>query len=153
MTTILMACGLPLLTAAGIVVIAVVLNRVVRRLSLSAGLLAGHGVVVLGTVIPSLFGKGGGEFPFDDIYIPYFVYPGLMPAHVNSQVSHILWPWLHTTVGYHEGSYLCIVLIPALLTAVLGGVFWVLIGRALEKMRTANQAVHAISASAPQHDG
>ena len=152
MTALILANLMPLVIAAGVVAAAIGLRRLNRRLSMSTILIAVHGVTVLATVVPSFFGMGGGEFPFDDIYIPYFVYPGPMLAYVNSQISHLFWPWLQTAAGYHEGSYLCIVAIPALLNILLGSLFWMLAGRLFErgmKMGAANKALHATSEPAP----
>jgi hypothetical protein len=131
-TVLMLAFLMPMAVAAGVVAAAFGLRRLSHRLSIPASLVAAHGVAVLVTMVPSVFGKGGGEFPYDDIYIPYFLYPGVMFAYLNSRFSHLLWPWLQTAAGYHEGSYLCIVAIPAMLTALMGSLFWMMAGRVVE---------------------
>ena len=91
-------------------------------------LLTIHLLLVVVTVTPSFFGKGGGEPPFDDVYFPFVLYPGPFVHVAERFLAHLAWPWLNQHVAYHAASYICIVAIPALLTALIGGMLWFIVG-------------------------
>ena len=142
---------IPMAIAAGMIVACLSLCRAARWMKIPTALVALHEMVVAATVVPSLLGVGYGEFPFDDQYMPFFLYPGALLGYANSRVADLAWPWLEGKAGYHLGSYLCIVAIPALLTALIGAVAWLLVGRLLQstiRKRSSNQVLHGIAAGA-----
>lgn len=142
---------IPMAIAAAMIVACLSICRAARWIRIPTALVALHEVIVAATVVPSLFGLGGGEFPFDDRYIPFFLYPGPLLNYANTRVAYLVWPWLEGKVGYHQGSYLCIVAIPALLTALTGAIAWMLVGRLLQsaiRKRSSNQVLPGIIAAA-----
>lgn len=130
--------------------------RVAPRIRMPTALVGVHVVVVVATVIPSLFGVGGGPFPYDDQYIPFFLYPGVLLDYANGRFAYLFWPWLQDKVGYHQACYLTIVAIPALLTALAGAAAWLLVARLLQRRlqkQSADQAPHSVIPTAPDNGG
>lgn len=89
--------------------------RVAPRIRMPTALVGVHVVVVVATVIPSLFGVGG--VPYEPLYIPFLLYPGVLLDFANGRFANLFWPWLQDKVGFEHACYLTIVAIPALLTA------------------------------------
>jgi hypothetical protein len=109
------------------------LFRLSRRLDPRWTLPAANILLVLLTVMPSFFGEGGGEVPFDDVYFPFLLYPGPLIGAVEFRLGGLVWPWMNNHAGYRPGSYICIVVIPAVLTAVLGALFWFVVARLVSR--------------------
>ena len=113
-----------------------------------------HVVVVVATIIPSLFGVGG--VPFEPLYIPFLLYPGVLLDFANGRFAYLFWPWLQDKVGFHQACYLTIVGIPASLTLLAGAAAWMLVARLLQrrlKKPSADQAPHSMIPGAPENGG
>ena len=130
----IVAFVIPVLVAVCMVFASLVVSRVSRQARIPYVLLALHGIFVVATVVPSLFGRGGLDFPYEDVYGPFFLYPGVIFAYVNIRVATLFQLWLVGKVGDVVGGYLCIVAIPAFLTTVIGAVFWMISGRLVERV-------------------
>jgi len=140
MIIFLFAVLIPVFVAAALAFGGAALCRAVPKLDAGWTFAGLHTLLVLLLVAPSFFGIGGGEFPFDDLYMPFFLYPGVLMYYAEGQLAHFAWPWLREHIGYHQGSYICIVLIPAVLTALFGGAFWSVIGKSLARWMPGRRA-------------
>jgi len=128
--------------------------RVAPRIRMPTALVGVHVVVVVATVIPSLFGVGG--VPYEPLYIPFLLYPGVLLDFANGRFANLFWPWLQDKVGFEHACYLTIVAIPALLTALAGAAAWLLVAQLLQRRlqkQSADQAPHSVIPTAPDNGG
>ncbi len=100
-----------------------------RRLTLPVKLVVVHTFIILvsmalyptGIFIPSI--------PYDNVYMIYYLVPGIHIYMIGVQISHQLFPWLLTKMSQHSASVLCIVFIPGVVGIFVGGLQWYFIGK------------------------
>ena len=75
------------------------------------------------------------DSPYGDVYLPYFVVPGL---HINIPANRffggVAFPWLLGFMGSFPASILCLIVGPGLVGLLVGGVQWYLIGAAWDRV-------------------
>lgn len=99
-----------------------------------AGLHSGATGLVL---VPAIFGKGFPDIPFDDVYMPFMIYPGWpVWALCDILMTEPLKTWLFSSFSPHVASFIGIVWIPAVATALFGSPLWFLVGSRIERIRT-----------------
>jgi hypothetical protein len=103
------------------------------RLSLPASLVITHTTLLLICVALLPTGILFVDPPFDDLYLGYFLYPGIHIYLLSGPVVKLLNPFLYH-LGYW-GAVLAGLIIPGLIGVVVGGAQWYLIGKVIEWLR------------------
>ena len=105
-------------------------------LSLAFSLVLSHTCLLL--ICAALFPTGifFAPPPVDDLYGGYFLFPGVHLYLLAGKIIEPLQPFVGRIMPDYWGAILDIVILPGLVCAILGGVQWYLIGKAVERFRT-----------------
>jgi hypothetical protein len=104
------------------------------RLSLPVSLVVSHTALLVFCVTLCPTGIFFMDRPFDDLYLGFYLFPGMYLYVVAGQ---ILYPFqsLFLRLPGFWGAVLYLLIFPAILCIILGGAQWYLIGKVVEKIR------------------
>ena len=105
------------------------------RLSLPLSLAVSHTILLLICVALCPTGIFFGEPPVDDLYLGYYLFPGVHLYFVAGKIIEPLEPLVGRLLPDFWGSILYLVILPGFVCAVLGGAQWYLIGKLVERVR------------------
>jgi hypothetical protein len=104
------------------------------RLSLPVSLVISHTALLI--LCAALAPTGGffGDPPFDDLYLGYYLFPGIHLYFLAGQIVRLLEP-LCQHMSDWWGAVFYIVVFPGVVCIILGGAQWFLIGKAVQWIR------------------
>ena len=119
---------IPLMVAGAIMIAGIGICAKWPRAQLSWTLAGLHATVVGLVFLPAVFGKGFPDIPFDDLYMPFMIYPGWPVWALCGILSHSLLNWLFSNFSPHTASVIGLIWIPATFALLLGGSLWFFVG-------------------------
>jgi hypothetical protein len=108
-------------------------RRFAKHLSFPVALVMVHSAVILFCIALYPTDIFVPDIPFDDVYIPFLFFPGILVYWIGQQAADLVWPWLQGEMSFHSASIMCIIFIPGLVGLVFGGVQWYFIGLLIKR--------------------
>ncbi|HVM62489.1 MAG TPA: hypothetical protein VMV72_16640 [Verrucomicrobiae bacterium] len=124
----------PLIIAGAIALVGLITKALCPRARFCWTLTGLHSVATGFALLPSAFGKGFPDIPFDDVYLPFLLYPGWPFSALCARfVSDPLKDRLFEFYSCQRASLIALVWIPGILALLAGSIVWFVLGRILDR--------------------
>lgn len=126
----LILCALPMVTVLVVLGASAALRRFWPRLPTPWLVVAAHTALIAAAMAFCRVGKLYPPLPFDDVYVPFYVVPGIHIYLFTGRLARWVDPLLFLDrVPPHAAAVLAIVVAPGLVGIALGGALWYAVAR------------------------